>query len=166
MEGNFRLTCEAVMKVLRYHKDSLMAVLEVRSPRHPYPWQPIDRVPLAQAFVYDPLINWRLLTTESAANTSTGTLNPLPPQAAAGLGEPPLALHNVVGSVSSLWGSSAGSAQGAKQRELFVEDFVSLALAPSPPLVPSLIYLSPSTALPLLLSSLLTPSLPPSQRAR
>lgn len=42
IEGTFRITCENVMRVLRLNKDSLMAVLE--------------------AFVYDPLINWRLLT--------------------------------------------------------------------------------------------------------
>lgn len=42
IEGNFRSTCENVMQVLRENKESLMAVLE--------------------AFVYDPLINWRLLT--------------------------------------------------------------------------------------------------------
>lgn len=40
-EGNFRTTCESVMSVLRQHRESVMAVLE--------------------AFVYDPLINWRLL---------------------------------------------------------------------------------------------------------
>lgn len=40
IEGNFRITCENVMRVLRENKDSLMAVLE--------------------AFVHDPLINWRL----------------------------------------------------------------------------------------------------------
>ncbi|KAJ3290058.1 phosphatidylinositol kinase- protein kinase tor1 [Borealophlyctis nickersoniae] len=45
IEGNFRITCENVMRVLRENKDSLMAVLE--------------------AFVYDPLINWRLLSTAS-----------------------------------------------------------------------------------------------------
>lgn len=45
IEGNFRITCEHVMRVLRENKDSLMAVLE--------------------AFVYDPLINWRLLTSPS-----------------------------------------------------------------------------------------------------
>ncbi|KAI9091315.1 armadillo-type protein [Phlyctochytrium arcticum] len=45
IEGNFRITCEHVMSVLRENKDSLMAVLE--------------------AFVYDPLINWRLLSTAS-----------------------------------------------------------------------------------------------------
>eukprot|EP01113_Clastostelium_recurvatum_P006582 TRINITY_DN1298_c0_g1_i1.p1 TRINITY_DN1298_c0_g1~~TRINITY_DN1298_c0_g1_i1.p1 ORF type:complete len:2380 (+),score=927.36 TRINITY_DN1298_c0_g1_i1:62-7201(+) len=45
IEGNFRFTCEEVMHVLRNNKDSLMAVLE--------------------AFVYDPLINWRLLTPNS-----------------------------------------------------------------------------------------------------
>ena len=43
IEGNFRSTCCSVMRVLRDNKESLMAVLE--------------------AFVYDPLINWRLLKT-------------------------------------------------------------------------------------------------------
>ncbi|EME28648.1 serine/threonine-protein kinase ATR [Galdieria sulphuraria] len=41
VEGKFRHSCEQVMQVLRNHRDSLMAVLE--------------------AFVHDPLINWRLL---------------------------------------------------------------------------------------------------------
>jgi FKBP12-rapamycin complex-associated protein len=41
IEGNFRSTCELVMKVLRDNRESLMAVLE--------------------AFLYDPLLNWRLL---------------------------------------------------------------------------------------------------------
>ncbi|KAI8925792.1 armadillo-type protein [Entophlyctis helioformis] len=45
IEGNFRITCENVMRVLRENKDSLMAVLE--------------------AFVYDPLLNWRLMTNAS-----------------------------------------------------------------------------------------------------
>ncbi|KAB2095069.1 hypothetical protein ES319_A01G009900v1 [Gossypium barbadense] len=40
IEGNFRLTCENVMQVLRSNKDSVMAMME--------------------AFVHDPLINWRL----------------------------------------------------------------------------------------------------------
>ena len=43
IEGTYRRTCESVMTVLRRNKDSLMAVLE--------------------AFVYDPLLNWRLLDT-------------------------------------------------------------------------------------------------------
>ncbi|KAH9940814.1 atypical/PIKK/FRAP protein kinase [Epithele typhae] len=43
IEGSFRTTCEISMKVLRENKESLMAVLE--------------------AFVYDPLINWRLMDT-------------------------------------------------------------------------------------------------------
>lgn len=50
IEGNFRITCEAVMNVLRNNKESLMAVLE--------------------AFVYDPLINWRLLTPNSPDNVN------------------------------------------------------------------------------------------------
>jgi len=52
IEGNFRSTCYRVLQVLRENKDSLMAVLE--------------------AFVHDPLINWRLLNTAS----------PLPPSKA------------------------------------------------------------------------------------
>ena len=42
IEGNFRSTCENVMQVLRTNKDSVMAMME--------------------AFVHDPLINWRLFT--------------------------------------------------------------------------------------------------------
>ncbi|KAJ0174518.1 hypothetical protein K1T71_009626 [Dendrolimus kikuchii] len=41
IEGTYRCTCESVMEVLHRHKDSVMAVLE--------------------AFVYDPLLNWRLI---------------------------------------------------------------------------------------------------------
>eukprot|EP00936_MAST-01D_sp_MAST-1D-sp1_P000999 g999.t1 len=62
IEGNFRNTCETVMHVLRENRDSVMAICE--------------------AFVYDPLISWRLLTPETvpvgpggagaAARTSAG----------------------------------------------------------------------------------------------
>ncbi|KAL4707893.1 hypothetical protein ACJJTC_010328 [Scirpophaga incertulas] len=41
IEGTYRCTCESVMEVLHRHRDSVMAVLE--------------------AFVYDPLLNWRLV---------------------------------------------------------------------------------------------------------
>ncbi len=44
IEGSFRNTCEVSMKVLRDNKESLMAVLE--------------------AFVYDPLISWRLIQND------------------------------------------------------------------------------------------------------
>ena len=47
IEGNFRSTCESVISVLRLNKDSVMAMLE--------------------AFVHDPLINWRLLTNHAPA---------------------------------------------------------------------------------------------------
>nr|WIM49540.1 HIF1a pathway protein [Daphnia magna] len=50
IEGTYRSTCESVMAVLRGNKDSLMAVLE--------------------AFVYDPLLNWRLVV-DNVANTKT-----------------------------------------------------------------------------------------------
>lgn len=48
IEGTYRRTCESVMTVLRRNKDSLMAVLE--------------------AFVYDPLLNWRLLDATADKN--------------------------------------------------------------------------------------------------
>merc|ERR1719379_2880103 len=41
VEGNYRHTCETVMRLMRSNKDTVMAMLE--------------------AFVYDPLITWRLL---------------------------------------------------------------------------------------------------------
>ncbi|KAK9800335.1 hypothetical protein WJX73_004666 [Symbiochloris irregularis] len=53
IEGNFRHTCEGVMRVLRSNKDSVMAMLE--------------------AFVHDPLINWRLLNTPEMAPPDAGT---------------------------------------------------------------------------------------------
>lgn len=58
IEGNFRYTCEASMRVLRENRDSLMAVLE--------------------AFVYDPLINWRLLKKD----TMPSHAEPQPPHGA------------------------------------------------------------------------------------
>nr|XP_043617793.1 serine/threonine-protein kinase TOR isoform X2 [Erigeron canadensis] len=55
LEGNFRSTCENVMQVLRTNKDSVMAMME--------------------AFVHDPLINWRLFNfnevTQMSALAST-----------------------------------------------------------------------------------------------
>lgn len=53
IEGTYRRTCESVMLVLRRNKDSLMAVLE--------------------AFVYDPLLNWRLLDTAIEKNHRSKT---------------------------------------------------------------------------------------------
>lgn len=52
IEGSFRNTCEITMQVLRDNKESLMAVLE--------------------AFVYDPLINWRLMQTDVDARRAEG----------------------------------------------------------------------------------------------
>ena len=53
VEGTFRATCESVMNVLRDNKDILMAMLE--------------------AFVHDPLINWRLLSTEDDTDSENIT---------------------------------------------------------------------------------------------
>jgi phosphatidylinositol kinase/protein kinase (PI-3 family) len=51
IDGLFRTICEVVMGVLRENKESLMAVLE--------------------AFVHDPLINWRLLNNPSPSRNAT-----------------------------------------------------------------------------------------------
>ncbi|KAM8927600.1 serine/threonine-protein kinase mTOR [Pelodytes ibericus] len=53
LDGNYRITCHTVMEVLREHKDSVMAVLE--------------------AFVYDPLLNWRLMDTNLKGNKRSRT---------------------------------------------------------------------------------------------
>jgi FKBP12-rapamycin complex-associated protein len=52
IEGSYRNTCEISMRVLRDNKESLMAVLE--------------------AFVYDPLINWRLMPTKGDTRRPPG----------------------------------------------------------------------------------------------
>jgi serine/threonine-protein kinase mTOR len=50
IEGSFRITCENTMRVIRENKESLLAVLE--------------------AFIHDPLLNWRLNTRESPPRTN------------------------------------------------------------------------------------------------
>ena len=52
IEGSFRSTCEKTMTVMRDNKDSLLAMLE--------------------AFVYDPLVSWRLLCQPSGGVEATG----------------------------------------------------------------------------------------------
>ncbi|XP_027913313.1 serine/threonine-protein kinase TOR isoform X1 [Vigna unguiculata] len=59
IEGNFRSTCENVMQVLRTNKDSVMAMME--------------------AFVHDPLINWRLFNFNEVPQMSMLTSNHAPP---------------------------------------------------------------------------------------
>ncbi|OIV92587.1 hypothetical protein TanjilG_07578 [Lupinus angustifolius] len=59
IEGNFRSTCENVMQVLRTNKDSVMAMME--------------------AFVHDPLINWRLFNFNEVPQMSMLTSNHVTP---------------------------------------------------------------------------------------
>ena len=72
VEGNFTYTCENVMRVLRSNRDSVMAMLE--------------------AFVHDPLMNWRLIFTDTdvqevikkaAEESADGAGGPAAPEAAA-----------------------------------------------------------------------------------
>ena len=55
IQGSFKVTCELTMRVLRDNKESLMAVLE--------------------AFVYDPLINWRLIQAEAENRHDDGEMD-------------------------------------------------------------------------------------------
>lgn len=50
IDGSYKISCEAVMRVIRDNKESLMAVLE--------------------AFIHDPLLNWRLGRRESPPEPS------------------------------------------------------------------------------------------------
>ncbi|KAM7482395.1 hypothetical protein LguiB_006978 [Lonicera macranthoides] len=59
IEGNFRSTCQNVMQVLRTNKDSVMAMME--------------------AFVHDPLINWRLFNFNEVAQMPTLASTHAPP---------------------------------------------------------------------------------------
>ena len=59
IEGTFRRTCESVIKVLRLNRDSVMAVLE--------------------AFVYDPLVYWKLVEATSTSTTLINTANSVAP---------------------------------------------------------------------------------------
>uniref|UniRef100_A0A5B7BS83 Serine/threonine-protein kinase TOR n=1 Tax=Davidia involucrata TaxID=16924 RepID=A0A5B7BS83_DAVIN len=61
IEGNFRSTCQNVMQVLRTHRDSVMAMME--------------------AFVHDPLINWRLFNFNEVPQMSTFASTHIPPVA-------------------------------------------------------------------------------------
>ncbi|XP_014771975.1 serine/threonine-protein kinase mTOR isoform X1 [Octopus bimaculoides] len=58
IDGIYRHTCESVMSVLREYKDSLMAVLE--------------------AFVYDPLLNWRLMDANDKPKGKAETSDSMP----------------------------------------------------------------------------------------
>ncbi|CAF0732022.1 unnamed protein product [Adineta steineri] len=60
IDGTFRMTCEHVMDVLRKNRDSLMAVLE--------------------AFIHDPLLNWRLLEINNEQNGGTSSVSNKSPQ--------------------------------------------------------------------------------------
>jgi len=55
IEGNYRNTCENTMRVMRANKDSLLAILE--------------------AFVYDPLLSFRLLNLTSLINQKNKAAN-------------------------------------------------------------------------------------------
>ena len=54
IEGNYRISCETTMRLLRQNKDSLLAVLE--------------------AFVNDPLLNWLALDVRSSAQNASAAV--------------------------------------------------------------------------------------------
>ncbi|CAH2984222.1 unnamed protein product [Chilo suppressalis] len=76
IEGTYRRTCESVMEVLHRHKDSVMAVLE--------------------AFVYDPLLNWRLVEASRRTDESPPSPAPAPDPPETHLNKRALAIVNRV----------------------------------------------------------------------
>ncbi|KAL3082736.1 hypothetical protein niasHS_010538 [Heterodera schachtii] len=58
IDGNYRITCERVLRLLRNHNDSVLAVLE--------------------AFVYDPVLNWRLTQEAGTARRAAGGTHHMP----------------------------------------------------------------------------------------
>ena len=58
IHGSFKNTCEITVRVMRANRESLLAVMEGESPC-PLAAQYTDTA--SQAFVYDPLISWRLV---------------------------------------------------------------------------------------------------------
>ena len=72
IEGSFHITCEAVMRVIRENKESLMAVLEAVSLDLKESGQLfyVMLLIVVLQFIHDPLINWRLGARESPAQPS------------------------------------------------------------------------------------------------
>ncbi|KAJ9436636.1 Target of rapamycin, partial [Diplonema papillatum] len=92
IEGGFRRTSELVMGMLRRNRDSLMAMLE--------------------AFVYDPLISWRLETEVTGQQPSPAATNPqggAPPQP-----HDRLLPHNAAPALDAGSFSGAGRSPGAR----------------------------------------------------
>ena len=142
IEGNFRSTCEGVMSVLRSNKDSVMAMLE--------------------AFVHDPLINWRLLNQTAPGETanaqpggavmtasavhvgekpggggSSGAPTPTQTPGPAGSGSG----HSAAGSGSESGQNSSGQQNGGPAQHDASgagRDEARAARAPTPPLMPPL----------------------------
>ena len=143
IEGNFRSTCEGVMSVLRSNKDSVMAMLE--------------------AFVHDPLINWRLLNQTAPGETanaqpggavmtasavhvgekpggggSSGAPTPTQTPGPAGSGSG----HSAAGSGSESGQNSSGQQNGGPAHTPDASgagrDEARAARAPTPPLMPPL----------------------------
>ncbi|URD99450.1 Rapamycin binding domain [Musa troglodytarum] len=83
IEGNFRSTCENVMQVLRTNKDSVMAMME--------------------AFVHDPLINWRLFNFNEVPQMSNYATT---------------YVHPVVNSEECVPNKELPQPRGAREREL------------------------------------------------
>lgn len=83
IEGNFRSTCENVVQVLRTHMDSVMAMMQVchiNSSVDVFQFKNEGAtlsLPRAnayaefQAFVHDPLINWRLFNMNEVPQMGT-----------------------------------------------------------------------------------------------
>ena len=97
IEGTFRFTCESVMRVMRHDKGSVMAMLE--------------------AFVHDPLINWRLLGNDLTVKPSDAARADAPSSHSVGLDSGAAAVSGGVGvGVGASGGDAGGGVQEAASR--------------------------------------------------
>jgi len=106
-EGNYRCTCEATMGALRRHKGSLMAMLE--------------------AFLHDPLINWRLArpAEERASSAQTSAaVSAIPKPIADSRHAVPVRFDRSVGSVlepPKRFESSKPAVEDSEERQLHAQ---------------------------------------------
>eukprot|EP00850_Spirogloea_muscicola_P011604 SM000072S21238 [mRNA] locus=s72:583526:601430:+ [translate_table: standard] len=125
IEGTFRFTCEDVMQVLRTNKDSVMAMME--------------------AFVHDPLINWRLFNINdtphaTAGGAGGGGIRPASNDEHSNLPSPPqrgvrerelLQAVGQLGDANEVLNERAVAVMTRMSNKLTGRDFVPLGLQPS-----------------------------------
>ncbi|KAH0926090.1 hypothetical protein HID58_018346, partial [Brassica napus] len=115
IKGNFRSTCQNVIQVLRTNKDSVMAMME--------------------AFVHDPLINWRLFNFNEVPqlallgnNNPNGSANVEPEE----VDEDPADAVNMLGDANEVLNERAVVVMARMSHKLTGRDFSTSAVPSNP----------------------------------